>query len=135
MEPKNSNIGMNYLDNALTASNSVTRIFNLFFPIVYTTKTPLNLKKLCTPSFYLFFNIYTITCFNNDTKFLGNTNTFCIGSYSCDVISTFFCFSNPSWLYFILDLDTRFNVCMGYSEIAWFVILLPIIYFLLYLDF
>jgi hypothetical protein len=91
-------------------------------------KTPLNLKKLCTPSF-IYFLISTLSLVLIMIQNLGNTDTFCIGSYSCDVISTFFALVIQAgyilfWTW-ILDLMCK----AGYSEIAWFVILLPIILF------
>ena len=91
-------------------------------------KTPLNLKKLCTPSF-IYFLISTLSFVLIMVQNLGNTNTYCIGSYSCDVISTFFALVIQAgyilfWTW-ILDLICK----AGYSEIAWFVVLLPIILF------
>jgi len=91
-------------------------------------KFPLNIKKLCTPSL-IYFSVsvfsFILIMFQN----LGNTNTFCIGSYTCDVFSTFLALTIQAiyilfWTW-ILDLMCK----SGYSEISWFVLLLPIILF------
>tara|TARA_B100000902_G_C27020349_1_gene769243 strand:+ start:396 stop:713 length:318 start_codon:yes stop_codon:yes gene_type:complete len=91
-------------------------------------KTPLDLKKLCTPSF-IYFLVSVLSFVLIMIQNLGNTNTFCVGSYSCDVISTFFALVIQAgyilfWTW-ILDLMCK----AGYGEIAWFVLLLPIILF------
>ena len=91
-------------------------------------KTPLDLKKLCTPSF-IYFLVSVLSFALIMLQNLGNTNTYCIGSYSCNVISTFFALVIQAgyilfWTW-ILDLMCK----AGYGEIAWFVLLLPIILF------
>ena len=91
-------------------------------------KTPLDLKKLCTPSF-IYFLVSVLSFVLIMLQNLGNTNTYSIGCYSCDVISTFFALVIQAgyilfWTW-ILDLMCK----AGYSEIAWFVILLPVILF------
>ena len=91
-------------------------------------KTPLDLRKLCTPSF-IYFLVSVISFVLIMIQNLGNTNTYCIGSYSCDVMSTFFALVLQAgyilfWTW-ILDLMCK----AGYSEIAWFVLLLPVILF------
>ena len=91
-------------------------------------KTPLDLKKLCTPSF-IYFLVSVLSFVLIMLQNLGNTNTYCIGSYSCDVVSTFFALAIQAgyilfWTW-ILDLMCK----AGYSEIAWFVLLLPVILF------
>ena len=41
-------------------------------------------KKLCTPaSFYMIISLFAL--FVIIIQNIGNTNTFCLGSYSCDV--------------------------------------------------
>ena len=91
-------------------------------------KTPLDLKKLCTPSF-IYFLVSVLSFVLIMLQNLGNTNTYCIGSYSCDVVSTFFALIIQAgyilfWTW-ILDLMCK----AGYSEIAWFVLLVPVILF------
>ena len=91
-------------------------------------KTPLDLKKLCTPSF-IYFLVSVLSFVLIMLQNLGNTNTYCIGSYSCDVVSTFFALVIQAgyilfWTW-ILDLMCK----AGSSEIAWFVLLLPVILF------
>ena len=91
-------------------------------------KTPLDLKKLCTHSF-IYFLVSVLSFVLIMLQNLGNTNTYCIGSYSCDVVSTFFALVIQAgyilfWTW-ILDLMCK----AGYSEIAWFVLLLPVILF------
>ena len=91
-------------------------------------KTPLDLRKLCTPSF-IYFLVSVISFVLIMIQNLGNTNTYCIGSYSCDVMSTFFALVLQAgyilfWTW-VLDL-----ICKAwYKEIAWFVVLLPVILF------
>jgi hypothetical protein len=91
-------------------------------------KIPLDLKKLCTPSF-IYFLVSVLSFVLIMLQNLGNTNTYCIGSYSCDVVSTFFALVIQAgyilfWTW-IIDLMCK----AGYSEIAWFVLLLPVILF------
>ena len=91
-------------------------------------KTPLDLRKLCTPSF-IYFLVSVISFVLIMIQNLGNTNTYCIGSYSCDVMSTFFgLVLQAGYILFwtwVLDLICK----AGYKEIAWFVVLLPVILF------
>lgn len=91
-------------------------------------KIPLNIKQLCTPSM-IYFVISVIGFIIIIIQNLGNTNSMCIGSHSCNVGNTFIALVvNAIYILFwtwILDLICK----AGYKEISWFVLLLPIILF------
>ena len=95
-------------------------------------KQPLNLKTLCTPSM-IYFLVSVIGFILIIVQNLGNSSTFCIGTHSCNVGNTLIALIiNAIYILFwtwILDLICK----AGYTEIAWFILLLPIIlFFVLY---
>jgi hypothetical protein len=57
----------------------------------------------------------------------GNVNVYCLGSYSCDVSSTFLIFIIK--LLYVLFWTWILNlICRaGYSSVSWFLLLLPIL--------
>lgn len=91
-------------------------------------KQPLDIKNLCTPSM-IFFIISVIGFIALVFQNLGNDKQMCVGNYNCNVGNTFLALVvNAIYILFwtwILDLICK----AGYSEIAWFVLLLPIILF------
>ena len=92
------------------------------------SKQSLNLKNLCTPSM-IFFILSVLGFVALIFKNLGNENKLCVGNYNCNVGNTFLALIvNAIYILFwtwVLDLICK----AGYSEIAWFVLLLPIILF------
>lgn len=82
------------------------------------------LRNLCTPAmFYLVMSITAmIVLFVQN---YGYTNTYCLGSYSCDVSSTFLIFVIK--LLYVLFWTWVLNlICnAGAPGVAWFLVLLP----------
>lgn len=86
------------------------------------------LKNLCSPA-YLYFVFSMILLLVMIIQNFGNTNTYCIGSLSCDVPSTVLIFIIK--VVYILFWTWILNlICKaGYSSISWFLVFLPIILF------
>lgn len=86
------------------------------------------IKKLCTPAYvYLVMSMISIIILMAQNA--GNDTKFCIGSYTCKVMSTsfvFFCQALYTAIWtFILD-----SVCKkGYNNISWFLVLFPYLFF------
>ena len=86
------------------------------------------LRNLCTPS-YVYLVISMVALVIMILQNLGSINTYCVGSYSCQVSSTFLIFIIKTlyilfWTW-ILNLICR----AGAPHIAWFLVLLPFILF------
>ena len=84
------------------------------------------LRNLCTPS-YVYLVISSIALIVMLYQNIGNVNTYCLGSYSCNVSSTALIFIIKAvyilfWTW-ILNLMCKSNA----SNIAWLVLLLPVI--------
>merc|ERR1712050_348024 len=83
-------------------------------------------KKLCTPaSVYLFINVIIFMAIAIQN--FGNTTQYCVGQYKCRVPNTFsmFLFKAVYILFWTFILNA---ICKaGYTEVSWFMVLLPII--------
>jgi len=84
------------------------------------------LRNLCTPS-YVYLVISSIALIVMLYQNIGNVNTYCLGSYSCNVSSTALIFIIKAvyilfWTW-ILNLMCKSNA----TNIAWLVLLLPVI--------
>jgi len=84
------------------------------------------LRNLCTPS-YVYLVISSIALIVMLYQNIGNVNTYCLGSYSCNVSSTALIFIIKAvyilfWTW-ILNLMCKAND----TSIAWLVLLLPVI--------
>ena len=84
------------------------------------------LRNLCTPS-YVYLVISSIALIVMLYQNIGNVNTYCLGSYSCNVSSTALIFIIEAvyilfWTW-ILNLMCKANA----TSIAWLVLLLPVI--------
>ena len=84
------------------------------------------LRNLCTPS-YVYLVISSIALIVMLYQNIGNVNTYCLGSYSCNVSSTALIFIIKAvyilfWTW-ILNLMCKTNA----TSIAWLVLLLPVI--------
>ena len=92
------------------------------------------IKKLCTPAYvYLVMSMICIIIIMIQNS--GNETQFCVGSYSCQVISTSFVFI-CQFLYtafwtFVLDAICR----RGYTNISWYLLLFPYILFFIIIGF
>lgn len=95
-------------------------------------KYNINFKKLCTPSL-LYFLISIIILFILGLQNVNNQdNILCLGTYNCNVGSKILVFILHAiyilfWT-FILDIICR----AGYSELSWFIFLLPFLLFFLF---
>lgn len=90
------------------------------------------LKNLCTPSMvYLVISLISILIIA--VQNFGNENIYCLGSYSCQVSSTFLVFIVKLivilfWTW-VLNLICR----AGAPSLSWFLVLLPFIIFFILL--
>lgn len=84
------------------------------------------LRDLCTPS-YVYLVVSSIAMLVMIYQNIGNVNTYCLGSYSCNVTSTTLIFIiKAAYILFwtwVLNLMCKSNA----TGIAWFVLLLPVI--------
>ncbi len=87
---------------------------------------PKKLKDLCTPSL-LYFVISMISLTVVLLQNLGNTGRYSLGSFSCRVPSTIMVFI-VKVLYILFWTWILNLICKdGYTNIAWFLVLLPFI--------
>lgn len=86
------------------------------------------LRNLCTPS-YVYFVISVVALIIMIIQNFGNINKYCVGSYTCDVSSTFLIFLIKS-LYILFWTWVLNLICRaGATNFAWFLVLLPFILF------
>ena len=86
------------------------------------------LQQLCLPA-KVYLVISTIALLVMGIHNYGNINTYCLGSYTCDVSSTVLVFVIK--VLYILFWTWLLNLMCrsGASSIAWFLVLLPFILF------
>ena len=87
---------------------------------------PKTIKELCKPAL-VYFVVSVIGIFISIIQNLGNTKTYRLGSFSCNVASTLLVFLlKIIYIFFwtwILNL-----ICKdGYTNISWFLVLFPFI--------
>ena len=87
---------------------------------------PKTIKDLCTPAL-VYFIVSLIGIFISIIQNLGNTKTYRLGAFSCNVASTLLVFLlKIIYIFFwtwILNL-----ICKdGYTNISWFLVLFPFI--------
>tara|TARA_Y100000992_G_C21128813_1_gene425574 strand:- start:179 stop:493 length:315 start_codon:yes stop_codon:yes gene_type:complete len=90
------------------------------------TPLPKSIKDLCTPA-ALYFVISFVSLIAMIVQNYGNTDTYCIGQYECNVSSTIFIFVLKAlyilfWTW-LLDLICK----AGYTKVSWFIVLLPFV--------
>ena len=84
------------------------------------------LKNICTPA-YVYLVVSTIALIIMAFQNLGNVNTYCIGSYSCNVSSVFMIFILKA-IYILFWTWVLNIICRGGAPgLAWFFVLLPYI--------
>jgi hypothetical protein len=88
------------------------------------------LRKLCTPA-YVYLVISAIAIIVMAAQNIGNSDIYCIGSYSCGVTSTVMIFIIK--ILYVLFWTWVLNIICsaGASNVAWFLVLLP--YLLLFI--
>lgn len=90
--------------------------------------TIVGIRKLCTPA-YVYLVISAIAIIIMFFQNFGNTNTYCLGSYSCEVTNTFVIFA-VKIIYVVFWTWILNIICKsGATPIAWFLLLLPFILF------
>ena len=88
------------------------------------------IKQLCTPA-YLYLAISTIALVLLMFQNAGNTDRYCVGSYECVVASTPLLFLGKV-IYVVVWTIILNSLCKdGYTELSWFLLLLPFIIFLI----
>lgn len=98
-----------------------------------TSKYNFNMRKLCTPSF-LYFVLSLLGLVTLGVQNLnGNDELLCVGNYNCHVGNKTLVFILHGiyilfWT-FILDMMCK----NGYSELSWFIILIPFLLFAVFL--
>jgi len=85
-----------------------------------------DLRTLCTPS-YVYLVVSAVALVAMMFQNIGNVDTYCLGSYRCNVSSTALIFVIKAiyilfWTW-VLNLLCR----SGHSGVAWFILLLPVI--------
>ena len=86
------------------------------------------LRNLCTPA-YIYFIISVFALIIMIVQNFGNTNTYCLGTYECDVSNIYIIFIIKI-LYVLLWTWILNLICsLGGTPIAWFLLLLPFIIF------
>ena len=92
----------------------------------YFDKYVKDFRTLCSPAFvYLLISvlIFIVIALQN----FGNTSKYCLGTFQCIVPNTFIIFVLHS-LYILFWTFILNCLCKaGYSEISWFLVLLPLI--------
>jgi hypothetical protein len=90
------------------------------------TPIPKSIKDLCTPA-ALYFAMSFISLLIMMIQNYGNTDTYCVGEYECNVSSTIFVFVLKSvyilFCTWILDLICK----SGYTKMSWFLVLFPFV--------
>ena len=87
-------------------------------------------KKLCTPA-YVYMIVSVLTLLLLGLQNLGNSTSYCVGQYRCNVSNTGAVFLGKVIyvLFWIWALDM---VCkLGYKNVAWFLFLLPYAFMIL----
>ncbi len=92
------------------------------------------LRNLCTPAyFYLVISLIALVIMGAQNY--GNVNTYCLGSYSCQVTSTFLIFV-IKLLYVIFWTWVLNLMCKtGDTTLSWVFVLFPFVLFFLILFF
>jgi len=86
----------------------------------------IGLKDLCTPSYvYLVISMFALLIIGAQN--IGNVDTYCIGSYKCDVTSTYIVFIVK--VFYILFWTWILNIMCknGSTNFAWLLVLLPFV--------
>jgi len=87
-----------------------------------------DIKKLCTPA-YVYLVISMISIIIMIIQNAGNTNTYCLGNYGCQVSNTAWVFAGKAF-YVILWTYVLNVICSyGYRNISWFLVLFPFMLF------
>lgn len=87
-------------------------------------------KKLCTPA-YIYLAISTFALVLLMFQNAGNTDKYCVGGYECIVSSTPLLFLVKVIYVVVWTIILNSLCCDGYKKLAWVLLLLPFIIFLI----
>jgi len=101
---------------------------------VYIVMRLVGLRNLCTPAF-LYFLINVVALILIAYQNYGNITTYCVGSYSCNVSNMYLIFIIK--IIYILFWTWILNILcsMGYSQISWFLFLLPFLLLFIFIGY
>ena len=84
------------------------------------------IQKLCTPA-YVYLVISVIGMISMMLQNAGNTNSYCVGNFECDVPSTAAVFVGKA-IYVAFWTFVLNALCKaGYKKVSWFLVLIPFI--------
>jgi|TARA_B100000768_G_scaffold177201_2_gene191038 hypothetical protein len=84
------------------------------------------IRNLCTPA-YLYLVISTLGIIGMMVQNAGNTNTYCVGRFECDVPNTHMVFLGKA-IYIAFWTFVLNALCKaGYKKVSWFIVLIPFI--------
>ena len=87
-----------------------------------------DIKKLCTPAYvYLVISIISIIIMIIQNS--GNTNTYCLGNYGCQVSNTAWVFAGKAFYVILWTYILNLICSYGYRNISWFLVLFPFMLF------
>jgi hypothetical protein len=97
-------------------------------------QTTKSIKNLCTPAF-IYLAISTVSLLFMLVQNFGNTKTYCIGNYNCDVHNTISVFVIKVLYIAFWTWLLNFICSAGYTNFAWFMVLFPYILFAMFMLF
>ena len=85
-----------------------------------------SIRNLCTPA-YLYLVISTLGIISMMIQNAGNTNSYCVGNFECNVPNTHLVFLGKAvyiafWTFILNSLCKA-----GYKKVSWFFVLIPFI--------
>jgi uncharacterized membrane protein len=85
-----------------------------------------NIQKLCTPA-YLYLVLSVVGMVAMMFQNAGNTNSYCVGNYECEVPNTAVVFLIKALYiaFWTFILNVLCNA--GYKKVSWFIVLIPFI--------
>ena len=87
---------------------------------------PKTIKELCTPAL-VYFIVSLVGIFISILQNLGNTKTYRLGAFSCNVASTLLVFLLKIVYVFFWTWILNLICKDGYTNISWFLVLFPFI--------
>lgn len=87
-----------------------------------------DIKKLCSPA-YVYLVISMISIIIMIIQNAGNTNTYCLGNYGCQVSNTAMVFAGKAFYVIIWTYILNVICSYGYRNISWFLVLFPFMLF------
>ena len=86
------------------------------------------IKKLCTPAM-IYFLISVFTLLTMIISNIGNQGSFCMGNYDCPIDNIYLIYIIKA-IYLLFVTIVLDSLCKnGYTNISWFLLFLPIIFY------